>query len=412
MIEKYQADEEYWAKYNVQPSWTYFAGHNAVFRQIPARHQEQCGQYDPRRRPWFVAASSGPKDVVLVIDTSGSMDDYGRMDTAKRAAITVVDTLTVADRVAVVSFSDTASQIGDYYSTNLVRATKANKDHLIQSIKNLYADGATNFHAAFDLAFSALDNTIRSESSSGCNAAILFLTDGVISTGPGPEEVITLVNRHTELLASKYDRKTTVFTYSLGYQADHDVTKAIACSTNGIWTPVEDSAEDLVTAMGSYYKLFALGLGEGGNEDFTSWVEPYRFHTAGKMGTTVSAPVYDRSVFPPLFIGVVAVDMYMDALEMVLEEDAASSSMLQRFVQLSTARCPKIELSECELDALRFLGAGEQATCGVCNSSSFTGIVPEKCPFQSDWPNDLWHNTDSKFLARWRFCQRLPDLAC
>ena len=75
MIDKYQSDEQYWAKYNVQPSWTYFGAHNGLFRKVPAIHQEVCGVYDPRRRPWFVAASSGPKDVVLVIDTSGSMKD-------------------------------------------------------------------------------------------------------------------------------------------------------------------------------------------------------------------------------------------------------------------------------------------------------------------------------------------------
>ena len=35
--------------------------------------------YNPTVRPWYVAASSGPKDVILVIDTSGSMRERGRM---------------------------------------------------------------------------------------------------------------------------------------------------------------------------------------------------------------------------------------------------------------------------------------------------------------------------------------------
>ena len=82
-----------------------------------------------------------------------------------------------------------------------------------------------------------------------------------------------------------------------------------------------------------------MGLGEAGNENFTAWVEPYAFtNPAGKMGTTVSAPIYDRRVSPPLFLGVVGADMYMDALEQVLGEDAGSSTMLQRFVQLLTAQ--------------------------------------------------------------------------
>jgi len=101
-------------------------------------------------------------------------------------------------------------------------------------------------------------------------------------------------------------------------------------------------------------------------------------------------------VSPPLFLGVVAVDMHMDALEQVLGEDTSTSSkILDRFVMLSTALCPKIELTECELDALRLLGGGgEEAICGFCNSTGYTGIVPEKCPFQSDLPKNVWHNTD------------------
>ena len=300
----------------------------------------------------------------------------------------------MADRVAVVSFSSTASQIGGY--STLVRATGHNKDMLIQAIKNLDANGGTNFMAAFETAFNSLDKTIQAESTSGCNIAVLFLTDGEVSEGSGPE-VIQLVNERTTELATKFDRKTTIFTFSLGYQADHEVTKSIACSTGGIWTSVDDLSEDLIDAMSSYYKLYALGLGEGGNEDFAAWVEPYEFHNPkGKMGTTVSVPVYDRSVSPPLFLGVAAIDMYMDALEQVLGEDAMSSNMLDRFVMLSTARCPSIQLTECELDALRFIGGGEEATCGVCNSTSYSGIVPEKCSFNSDLPNNLWHNTDSE----------------
>jgi len=393
MIEKYEADEEYWSKLGSRPSWTYFGAHNGLFRKIPAIHQEQCGEYDPRRRPWFVAASSGPKDVVLVIDVSGSMNQYGRMNIAKEAAITIIDTLTVADRVAVVTFSDSANQIGGHDS--LIRATSENKNLLIDAIRGLEANGATNFYDAFRTAFNVIDRTIRDEQSSGCNIACLFMTDGVITAGRDAHEVIAMVNDRTDRLSINFDRKATVFTFSLGQKADHDVTKRIACSTNGIWTPVDDFTGDLVTAMSSYYKLFALGLGEAGNENFAAWVEPYEFRNPkGKMGTTISVPVYDRSVSPPLFLGVVAVDIYMDALESVLGERATSSAMLERFVMLSTARCPKIKLTECELDALRYLGGGRDATCGICSNTDYSGIVPEKCPFQSDWPDNLWDNTE------------------
>jgi hypothetical protein len=114
------------------------------------------------------------------------------------------------------------------------------------------------------------------------------------------------------------------------------------------------------------------------------------------MGTTNSAPVFDRSVDPPLFLGVVASDVHMDAFEQVLGENAQSSTMLQRFIHLSTAQCPKIDLSDCQLEGLRYLAGGGEATCGICNSTDYPGIIPTECPFKPDLPKNLWQNTDGE----------------
>ena len=274
MRQKYENDEIFWDSYNVQPSWTYFGAHNGLFRKLPANAQEECGNYDPRLRPWFVAASSGPKDVVIILDVSGSMSDHGRLDLAKEAAITVVETLTISDRVAVIIFSDYANQIpaGNEF---LLRATSENKKLLIDSIRELAEGGSTNFHDGFKHAFDALERTIAQEYTSGCNIAILFMTDGVRTAGPDTDEVLHLIDNSTQRLASVSGRDTKIFTFSLGVTADRLATKEIACNANGIWTPVDDFDGDLVGAMASYYKLFALGLGN--YTDFTAWVEPYEF---------------------------------------------------------------------------------------------------------------------------------------
>eukprot|EP00804_Cyclotella_cryptica_P019052 CCRYP_014456-RA/>CCRYP_014456-RA protein AED:0.03 eAED:0.03 QI:213/1/1/1/1/1/3/251/787 len=371
----------------------YFGSSTGAFRIIPARHSETCGNYDPRYRPWFVAASSGPKDVVLVIDISGSMKGR-RMDLAKEAASTIVETLSVADRFAVITFSDFASQIGE--EEGLIVATDENKKQMIELIQNLEARGGTNFYDGFDKAFDTIEQTIKDELTSGCNIAMLFMTDGRISAGPGEDKVISLVNQRVESLATNFNQTTTIFTYSLGQDADDYVTKRLACETNGIWTPVDDFADDLITAMSSYYKLYASGLGQGGNEDWVAWVEPYQFYTGGKNGTSVSAPVYDRSVTPPLFLGVATIDMLMDEYEEALGADASSSTVLERFVLLSTARCPKIELSQCELEGLRFIGGRENSLCGVCNNTEYDSNVTNVCPNQRDLPWDVWINTEMR----------------
>ena len=49
-----------------------------------------CRAYDPRFRPWYTGAATGPKDVVLVLDKSGSMATANRIALAKDAALNVL----------------------------------------------------------------------------------------------------------------------------------------------------------------------------------------------------------------------------------------------------------------------------------------------------------------------------------
>ncbi len=51
----------------------YIGAHNGVFRIFPARQAAVCDAYDNRKRPWYIAASSGPKDLIIILDISGSM---------------------------------------------------------------------------------------------------------------------------------------------------------------------------------------------------------------------------------------------------------------------------------------------------------------------------------------------------
>lgn len=100
-------------KHEVQSPIKYqYVGFYNSFRTIyPYVHKafidpssEKCSEYDPRFRPWYVAAATGAKNVVLLIDISGSMASY-RMDIAKQAAVSVIETLGLQDWFNVVFFS-------------------------------------------------------------------------------------------------------------------------------------------------------------------------------------------------------------------------------------------------------------------------------------------------------------------
>ncbi|CAN0013511.1 unnamed protein product, partial [Laminaria digitata] len=114
----------------------YFGAWTGVFRYFPGIAQSSCGGYDPRIRPWYVAASSGPKNVVIVLDVSGSMSQYGRLDLAKEAAETVISSLGADSFVNVVAFSETARVLMPN-TTTLVRATSENVAELVSIVQAL-----------------------------------------------------------------------------------------------------------------------------------------------------------------------------------------------------------------------------------------------------------------------------------
>lgn len=80
--------------------WQYFGSEEGMLTLFPAFEDEApCPSYDPRFRPWYVeTATPEPKDVVLVIDTSGSMTT-ALMNVAREAAKTVLNTMNPRDRV-------------------------------------------------------------------------------------------------------------------------------------------------------------------------------------------------------------------------------------------------------------------------------------------------------------------------
>ena len=144
-------------------------------------------EYDPRFRSWYVSAASGPKDVVIVIDTSGSMSQRNRMSIAATAALRLLGTFTDVDHVAMVQFnSDASSALG---RTTLQPATKSELDALRGWVRGLNPGGSTNYYSydagqpgGLNVALDLLEASSGS-ASSGCSKAILFLSDGVPTVG-------------------------------------------------------------------------------------------------------------------------------------------------------------------------------------------------------------------------------------
>jgi Ca-activated chloride channel homolog len=119
------------------------------------------------------AAKAAPKDIVFVLDRSGSMADDGKIDQAKKALQYCVSRLGPDDRFGIVDFATDWNALDE----RLLPADAANKAHAQRYIGGLEAGGGTNIESALTEGLKLL------ASHDGRVPMIFFLTDGVPTEG-------------------------------------------------------------------------------------------------------------------------------------------------------------------------------------------------------------------------------------
>lgn len=244
---------------------------DGAYAQWPAL--EWCDDFNPRLRPWYAMAASGPKRVVIVADTSGSMAELERITIAREAVQRVIDTFTWRDSASLVEFASTA----EVYSETLLQMTDANKEAMKAQAASMTAVGTTNFVAALSAALDILEGG----SEYGCINAILFMTDGHADFSDS--DYASFISRAEAL-------GLIVFSYALGSDADGTVPKQVACGTEGVFHTVADGG-DLTGAMTSYYSYYIAATGARQ----ARWVQ-YNDLITGVEMLASCAPVYNPAL--------------------------------------------------------------------------------------------------------------------
>ena len=111
--------------------------------------------------------SSQAKDIIFVLDVSGSMSgdklNQVKKDTTDLATAVLRNP---RNRAALITFDSIAERVSDFTS---------NKDEFLQKVNNLSVRGATNYKAGFEEARKLLEGYKKEE---GKDLVLLFLTDG------------------------------------------------------------------------------------------------------------------------------------------------------------------------------------------------------------------------------------------
>uniref|UniRef100_A0A3B4Z9T3 Inter-alpha-trypsin inhibitor heavy chain family member 6 n=1 Tax=Stegastes partitus TaxID=144197 RepID=A0A3B4Z9T3_9TELE len=167
-----------------------------------------------------------PKDVIFVIDVSGSMIGT-KIKQTKQAMSTILGDLREGDHFNIITFSD---KVHTWKKGRTVRATRQNVRDAREFVKRIIAEG-TNINAAL-LSAAQLVNPPSSGSSSRLSShrvpLVIFLTDGEATIGVTSGDTILSNAKKALGLAS-------LFGLAFGDDADFLLLKRLALDNRGVY---------------------------------------------------------------------------------------------------------------------------------------------------------------------------------
>lgn len=175
------------------------------------------------------------KDIVLVADTSGSMQG-DRMEQNKKAMKYLVNALSAQDKFSIVQFNTDV----DSFKTELIAATPENKKLALAYIDDLEAHGGTNIADALKTGITILDAAQANERP----GYLIMMTDGEPTVGE------TSVSGLLKLVNSKRDIR--VFDFGVGYDVNTKLLNKLAEEHHGTAHYVEPE-ETIEASLSEFY---------------------------------------------------------------------------------------------------------------------------------------------------------------
>ncbi|CAK9822577.1 Voltage-dependent calcium channel subunit alpha-2/delta-3 [Anthophora retusa] len=279
-----ELDRIFISNYEQDPSlsWQYFGSATGFMRQYPAMNwfMEPVDLFDCRTRSWYIEAATSPKDVLILIDTSGSMTGI-RREIARHVVNNILDTLGNNDFVNIITFSNVTKEVVPCFNDTLVQANLANVRELKRAILNLDTEKIANFSLALTTAFELLETYRTERKGARCNQAIMLITDGVPYNY---KEIFETYNWRDNLDEPyKADMPVRMFTYLIGREvADVKEVQWMACANRGYFVHLCTLAEVREEVL-KYVPVMARPLVLGRTDHPTIWTPVYADVTDPKM---------------------------------------------------------------------------------------------------------------------------------
>jgi Vault protein inter-alpha-trypsin domain/von Willebrand factor type A domain len=177
------------------------------------------------------------KDVVFVVDTSGSMAEEGKMEKARAALLYGVRILRPQDRFNVISFAGEEHLM----ENGLIAADDKGRQRGEAFVKALKPVGGTNINQSLLASLGQF-----SENNHGRPKIVVFLTDGLPTVGE------TKVERIVDNVRKASKAGVRLFTFGVGYDVNTALLDKLAAENGGTADYVEPK-EDLEVKVSNFF---------------------------------------------------------------------------------------------------------------------------------------------------------------
>ncbi len=184
---------------------------------------------------WADKSRVVPKDIVFVVDTSGSMAGK-KIEQARKALAFCVENLNDKDRFEIIRFSTESEPLFN----GLREVDKTSRGKAQTFVESLKPIGGTAIH-------SALQTALKLRPENGERPfMVIFLTDGMPTVGETKED------RIVELVSPETARKTRIFCFGIGHDVNTHLLDRITEQTRAVSTYVLPD-EDLELKLSGFF---------------------------------------------------------------------------------------------------------------------------------------------------------------
>ncbi|KAL3981985.1 Cache domain family protein [Acanthocheilonema viteae] len=238
-----------------------FCSESGFMRYYPAvswvwdNRAEKLDLFDCRSTKWYINAATLSKNVIIMLDMSGSMLGQ-RFEIAKQTVEAILETLSDNDFFNILLFSKTVGFLDECSEkAGLLQATIRNKKMLRARLNGMSSEGKAEYEKGLIKVFETLmkmRNYTGKKAQFGCNDIIMLITDGAPNYF---KQIFHLYNKN---------KSVRFFSFLIGEEAtDVAQVKWMACENKGFMVHISNLA-DVQEKVQQYIKVMSRPVGKHG----------------------------------------------------------------------------------------------------------------------------------------------------